>query len=314
MGRLLSRHGLSRRLGLTAATALLAWSAQAQPADAKVSCRLDLSTHVLSVKSSGGLLDEPVLRRQGDRIVVYPELLSGPLSCHGSPTVTNTDTIDLTLKNIGDGEVDLGGGPLAPGATPEPGSVPEIEVIARGTGALFLEGGRRADHFRYSSTAGERGLNLNAGPGDVDADVIAAAEHTELFADGGAGDDLIEVPGHSSVEVIAFGGPGDDTLYARHGSAPNGALLGGGGGDDRIIGGPDGETVSPGPGRDTVKTGAGGDYMGAKPDGAVDRIDCGPGRDQFFRQPFLGGHKAAADRFDHVRSCGRVTRATPGRG
>jgi hypothetical protein len=235
MGRLLSRHGLSRRLGLTAATALLAWSAQAQPADAKVSCRLDLSTHVLSVKSSGGLLDEPVLRRQGDRIVVYPELLSGPLSCHGSPTVTNTDTIDLTLKNIGDGEVDLGGGPLAPGATPEPGSVPEIEVIARGTGALFLEGGRRADHFRYSSTAGERGLNLNAGPGDVDA------------------------------EVIAFGG-------------------------------------------------AGGDYMGAKPDGAVDRIDCGPGRDQFFRQPFLGGHKAAADRFDHVRSCGRVTRATPGRG
>jgi hypothetical protein len=285
-----------------------------QPAAAKVTCRFDLSTHILSVKSSGQLLDEPVLRRAADRIVVFSEFLGPRVPCAGSPTVTNTDRVELTLNNYSDGMLDLGGGPFAPGAAPEPGSNPEIEVAVAGSGGLFLEGGRHADHYRYLSAIGETGVNLNAGPGDRDVDLTMTGEYVELYVDGGMGDDLIDVVGHLNLEVAAFGGPGDDSLFSRHGRGLYGSLLEGGKGDDRIVGGAAGEGIYPGRGRDTVKAGAGGDFINAVPDGAVDRIDCGPGRDDLDREPLSGKSKAVADRFDRVRSCGRVKRPSPKHG
>src|SRR5262245_59280647 len=91
----------------------------APPASAKVTCRLKRSTHVLKVSSTGRAGDRPVLRRAGTRIVVHRRLPGPRIRCPGRPTVTNTDRIRVAIRHSGRATIQLGGGPLAPGATRE---------------------------------------------------------------------------------------------------------------------------------------------------------------------------------------------------
>jgi Ca2+-binding RTX toxin-like protein len=213
----------------------------------------------------------------------------------------------LILRKSSDAEVELGGGPFAPGATSEPDSSSEIEMAVGGTGALFLNGGPNPDRFRYLLDEGASGLNLNAGPGDDDVDLISPGRgFIELYVDGGRGADTIEVVGHPEIEVAAFGGPGNDTLYSRHGEGVEGALLDGGSGNDRIIGGPGDEGVFPGSGRDTVRANAGSDLIFSRRDRRKDRFDCGPGTDYVVSSSPGHRHESPVDPFDSLRSCRRV--------
>jgi RTX calcium-binding nonapeptide repeat (4 copies) len=293
------------RLGWPAAIGV-AFLVSAQEATAKVTCRLDTASHLLSVESTSSFLDEPVLRRAGDRIVVYREYLGPLVPCAGAPTVTNTDRIKLLVRNFGNVEIQLAGGPLAPGASPEPDSSPEIELTVAGTAAVFLDGGPAPERFRFMAADGESGVNLNPSPTDDDVDVsLSSAGFSELYVDGGSGADVFDVLGHPALEVAAFGGPGNDLLDSRRGEGIGGALLEGGKGNDRIFGGPGDEGIYPGRGRDVVKAGAGDDFVFARPDRVADRIDCGAGDDRMIEDT-LGRHRGpVADRNDRLRSCGR---------
>jgi hypothetical protein len=297
-------------LGWTLAIGV-AFLVSAQGAAAKVTCRLDTASHLLSIESTSTFLDEPVLRRAGERIVVYREYLGPLVPCAGAPTVTNTDRIKLLVRNYGNVEIQLGGGPLAPGATPEPDSSPEIEVTVGGTPAVFLDGGPASERFRFMAADGEAGVNLNPGPEDEDVDFsLSPAGFSELYVDGGPGADVLDILGHPSLEVAAFGGPGADLLDSRQGEGIGGALLEGGKGDDRIFGGPGDEGIYPGRGRDLVEAGAGDDFIYAKPDRVADRIDCGPGADRMIEDT-LGRHRGpVGDQNDRLRSCGRARRAS----
>jgi Ca2+-binding RTX toxin-like protein len=287
-----------RKWASLAAALLLLGLLLAQGASAAAKCEYDPSSHLLSVTTSGGNpLEETEVRRVGPNIEVGS--FFGPrANCHGSPTVTNTDRINVVAKGASEVTIDLSGGPFAPGATPDPGPSSEIEIVLSGSGAFFLEGGPRADHFRYATIAGQEGLNLNAGPDDRDLDVILPNPETEIFVDSGSGSDTIDVAGNPKVEVLAFAGAGNDTLIGRRGVGGLGSLLDGGSGRDRIFGGPSFDYVVPGSGSDVVKARGGYDLVVMKADKRKDRIDCGTGRDEV----------AKPDPFDHLRSCERVKR------
>jgi hypothetical protein len=256
---------------------------------ASVKCRYDAATHVLSVTSH----KVAELTRAGDTIEVL-DVSRSPVNCQGSPMVTNTDHINLTAKPFCFFYVDLSQGAFAPGATPEADASPEIEFTLRGDGEFGLGGGPGPDHFRYMTEGGKSGVNLNVGPEDEDADLIVPDPSTELFLDGQAGSDTIEVAGHVAVEVYAQGGGGNDTLIGRRGG--DGAILSGGNGNDRIIGTPVFDLINPGPGADVVKAKGGDDEIDVKPDKSRDQIDCDGGNDAVVKP----------DPFDHLRSCEHV--------
>ncbi|MEI2701345.1 MAG: calcium-binding protein [Baekduia sp.] len=118
----------------------------------------------------------------------------------------------------------------------------------------------------------------------------------------GAGNDLLwgdRSPGPASPDVIR-GGAGDDTMYGGgaddivDGGAGN-DMVQGDNGADRLFGGPGADLLRPAAGRDVVFGGAGPDVVHSEADGAVDVVDCGPGKDV-----------AHVDRIDRVRGCESV--------
>jgi Ca2+-binding RTX toxin-like protein len=271
----------------------------APSASAAIECRFEPTTRLLSVTTTEGGFDEgeAIVRRVGGRIAVVG-FLGSRVSCGGAPTVANTDRIKLLARGITSITVLLDGGPFAPGATPETDPSPEIEFAVGGTGFVELVGGSGADHFRFTTEAGESGLNLDPGPEDRDVDVALPdlGETETLFvANGGPGPDTMDIVNHPAVEVFAAGGPGDDVLIGR-GANAFGAILEGEGGRDRIVGGPGFDLITPGRGADTVLALGGPDTVEMSPDGQRDTIDCGNGRDKAIRP----------DRFDRMRSCERI--------
>jgi Ca2+-binding RTX toxin-like protein len=276
-----------------------------QVASATIKCRYKPAKHFLSVTANDrGLEWEAVVRRVGVKIRVLKEF-GGRVNCHGSPTVTNTDHVRVITRGIlAEATISLAGGPFAPGATPESDLSPEIEFTIGGTGEVDLLGGRKADHFRYMSAAGQTGLNLNPGPGDEDIDLLLAPSQIAFVANGGPGPDTIDARAHPRVFMLAEGGGGNDTLDDR-GSGLGFSLLEGNAGRDRIFGGSGGDLILPGAGADLVDAGSGHDTVFARPDKEKDRIDCGRSHDSLrrFGPPHPG---ATADRFDRLSSCERV--------
>ncbi|HEX6753324.1 MAG TPA: hypothetical protein VF093_07050 [Solirubrobacterales bacterium] len=305
---------MRRSIAILSVSALLALGLGfPQGASATVKCQRNPNTRVLSVTvtRSGPFLEEAVLHRVGTQIRVF-EFLGLRVECRGNPTVTNTDQIKLYVGGLNEVTIGLNGGPLAPGATPEPDGSPEIEITARGSsGTYWLNGGAGADHFRYMSEAGRNGLNLNTGPGDEDLDLLVPPM-AELYVEGRKGPDTIDVAPPVDLAVTAFGEAGDDILIGGPTGEVgefNGALLEGGAGRDRIIGSPLFDLILPGAGADVVRAEGGADAIQMGRDRRRDRIDCGAGRDGVGR---LRRGEAIRDPFDRFRSCERISTAQPG--
>lgn len=149
----------------------------------------------------------------------------------GAATVMTTDTIAVTGSTGAETvTIDLGGGPFAPGLTPEAGDVAEIEftvdLAAGTTDRLNITGSASADSIVF----GTAGANLN---GDRDVDVTLA--NTALFTvNAGAGADTLSGAGAvgtgaAFATALTLNGEGDnDTLLS---GAANDTLNGGEGTD-----------------------------------------------------------------------------------
>lgn len=276
----------------------------AQGASAAVKCDYNSGNHLLSVVVKIRPSQTAEIRRAGDRIEVTRDK-GTRVGCGGSPSVTNTDRIKLVTKNLSAVDISLAGGPLAPGATPEPASSSEIEITINGEGFVSLVGGPGPDHFRYTAIRGQTAVNADPGPEDDDADVILNPSFLSLFFSviGGGGADRVDVPddlvgvlGRVDWQVNAYGGADDDTLIGGPGGIFGGARLDGGPGDDLLLGGAMGDSIYPGPGTDSVKAFGGPDKVIMRPDGRRDRINCGSGLDRV-QDP---------NGFDRLRSCERI--------
>jgi Ca2+-binding RTX toxin-like protein len=244
----------ARRLvaALAAVCALLAAGANAPSAHAAVTCQFS-SGGALTIQSSAAL-DDAWIVRSGDNIVVRKS--QTPVGCAGGQaTVHNTHVISYADDSGGDGvfEIDLRGGPFAPGQTDEPGNTDEIDIQAlMGAGTddrLYMWGGPANDFWRLGHTAMGTGVNLNAGlesqPGEtpnVDVD-LREAEMAVLMS--GPGDD----------HVLANGGP--EFL----GAFPERIDVNGDEGNDVLAGGNGPDNFTDGPGNDQVSGGANNDSI-----------------------------------------------------
>jgi len=297
-------RGVFRPFLAAVAVSLLGLLLFAGGASATVECRFDEATHVLSISTTGkGREFAGKLRRFGDDIRLIG--LFGPqILCGGSPKVTNTDLIEIRTQGLSGVDIELQGGPFAPGATPEADASSEIEFAIAGTddGIVSVRGLKGPDRFRYTTAAGTSGVNLNPGPGDSDVDVVLSDVRKGgpiFIADGGSGNDTIDVVGRPPVLPFIAGGKGNDTLLAR---GALGAIIDGGDGRDLIVGSPGFDLLIPNKGPDKVNASGGPDEIEPTRDGSRDQIDCGGGRDLIGKQ----------DSFDSVRSCERTARG--GRG
>ena len=249
-------------------------------AGAAATCSYDSTTKTVTVGGTpsiflrlsvgGGGAIEP---REGSPQTLVP--------CTGSPTTTNTDTINVTASTgIGiDGPEDF-----TPGATAEPDGANEIEIT------LDTQGGSRvvafadlADATANDWTLGAAAFDWNPGTGTPDADVTFAGDLSALMQTG-AGDD--RATGQGSAPT---GGPylkplsldstlGKDKLTG--GSGPD--LITGWGTGKKILNGMAGDDeVDGGPGpNDVLLGGEGVDKLRAKDGKADKKIDCGGGKDK----------------------------------
>jgi Ca2+-binding RTX toxin-like protein len=230
---------MSKRFAFAAVVACIAVLGIAASAQAST-CSYQNGVVVVNMP---GALDGVSLHRVGTAIY------NGGQWCGG--TVDNTSIItvnDTTPNKNGDDlvDIDLSGGPLAPGSSDETpsGGVSEIEVYLftyQGTNTVALTGGGGADNI-HAGMAPEggvnaRAINLNAGAeqGKVsDADVI--------YQEG----NNLNPP---ATEPILFdGGGGDDTFDASGGAGFNNdtmqpVTLVGGDGNDHLVGGGSGDTL-----------------------------------------------------------------------
>jgi Ca2+-binding RTX toxin-like protein len=246
---------------------------------AAVSCEYSGAARLLTVSSKDSFTK---LIRSGDEIVVDDG--DRRVDCiGGQPTVVGTDLIQIRHEGRRADIADLSGGPFEPGATPEPGSA-EIEIEFVTPTFLDIAGARTADRLTF----GAGGVNLN---GDDDADVTGP--FTTLLIEGRAGNDLIapqsDYSGTAGRRVL-IGGAGRDTLIAT----PDGAVLHGGDGHDKLIGGVRSDNLTGGRGSDRIRGGKGRDLIRAI-DGTRDRVDCGRGLD-----------KAKVDGIERVKGCEKL--------
>lgn len=284
----------------------------APDAEARTSCSYTgAPSNLLTVNTTGEAITE--IRRKGQEIVIR-ESFARPRPCSGGvPTVLNTDTITVVVEAFV--ELRLGGGPFAPGATPEAEGASEIEVelsVREGFGEVV--GTPRDDEFHWGPGGAHAGLNLNArSAGDQDIDVtLTGREHVFLDAKGAAGNDTI-IPAPGAVVPDggdSDGGRGDDLLIAPQngallvGGSGNDVLSGGrssdglygGTGNDRVAGGGGRDRLLGGPGRALLSGGRGRDSIDAR-DSTRDGVRCGPGRDS-----------VRADRRDRLRGCELISR------
>lgn len=226
--------------------------------------------NVLTVTVDGGS-GEGEVKRNGVEITVN-EFLEPPRPCAGgTPTVLNTDTINVVLKgDLVDGvTVKLGAGPLAPGATPESEGTSEIETHINAINAVLaigsIVGTARSDEFHWGpGGSGAPGLNLNPrSAGDRDVDVTVGGGGEFLVAQGRAGNDtIIGAPGTVFPDTVANegifseGGPGNDLLVIPRGTS---GILRGGSGNDVLIGARDADLLGGGAGNDRITGGGGAD-------------------------------------------------------
>lgn len=151
----------------------------------------------------------------------------------GGATVDNTDTIAITTTGVpAEIVIDLTGGPLAPGLTPEAdGSEIEITIdVSSGTPTLRILGSTGVDHI----VAGASGINLNSDETTADADVTITGT-PDLVIEGRDGDDTLSLAGGAGtgttgVRGTLLGQAGNDHLSG----AISGSAFDGGDGTDEI--------------------------------------------------------------------------------
>jgi Ca2+-binding RTX toxin-like protein len=276
--------------------------------------------------------------RKGEEIVVFSNVEREPTACAGgTPTVFNVDRIEYSTTNSSPFFDYIGGGPLAPGATPE-ASGSEIEVLVQEEyepGVLNVSGTRGGDSIVAGQLGPHQvGVNTNAQEDGAaqDADfILSTADPGEAFVRivGKAGNDRVSdlggagFTGPLTTDHVSFaGGEGDDTLVG----GPHRERLRGDAGNDVLLAGAGNDTVTIGAGHDLAKGGKGddridniGDVGGAPLDTGSDRIFAGPGNDvvesvQIPQQ--LGGDfvncgsgrrdDAEVDPGDRTRACEKV--------
>lgn len=242
------------------------------PAAASAGCAYDAATHTLSITERSN----PVIKRSGTSIVLVHE------TCAGQPTVLNTDTIAVTggLRSL---TVDLSGGQLAPGFTPESDGTPEIELIVNSPYGLdlFIYSSAAGSNIRVGGSGADERINLNADEASGDADITftnasswvwflasAGATGNDTFdARGGAGTGaahprwtyVVTGPGNDAVHAGTGGakidaGTGDDTLSAVAGPTE----MYGREGNDTMVGGSGDDRFHSAAGDDTIDGSAGG--------------------------------------------------------
>jgi hypothetical protein len=208
------------RLGVLIAVFVLAFALLAIPAVA-ATCLFAPPTVTVDV----GAGETATIGRSGADIT-----LNGA-PCGGA-TVTTTETIAVTATGVPtEIGIDLTGGPLAPGLTPEAdGSEIEITInMPTGTPTLRIVGSTGVDHI----VAGESGINLNSDETTADVDVTITGAPV-LVIDGGDGDDILSLAGGAGT-----------------GTGRQGSLLGQAG-NDLLLGGVAGSTFDGGLGTDEV--------------------------------------------------------------
>ncbi len=254
--------------------------------------------------------------RSEDGIVVFNNADREPAVCAGAaPTVFNIDRIVYSTASGAPFINYLGDGPLEPGATPEPGA-DEIEVEideTYETKALYVTGTEGDDRIEIGQLGRRRvGVNLNAQADGAhqDADVtLGVSRRDKLIVKVKAkgGDDVLSALGGPaftgvllSVKRLSMnGGPGDDVLSG----GPFRDLLSGDAGNDRMFGGRGRDQISVGPGRDLAKGGRGPDLIvnhssvgGIPDDLAPDRVFGGPGDDRIDVAQQLAGDRVGCGR------------------
>jgi HRDC domain/RTX calcium-binding nonapeptide repeat (4 copies)/RecQ zinc-binding len=192
---------------------------------------------------------------------------SGEIACGGDPTTANVDTV-LVNDNSTSGfdttsEIDLSGGPFAPGAADEPSSTSdEIEF-----------GFTNMEKVNFTGTAGVDGLDFGA-----------AGANVNVGAEGGIFSDVdVTFTGLDTVRVDA-GGSAD--AISGQGAAfidspfPLPLTLVGEAGGDELTGGDADDNIglTTDPGDDTLAGGAGNDLLVANV--GNDDVNGGPGSDR----------------------------------
>lgn len=254
--------------------------------------------------------DNAQVRRDGELVLVGTSAANGPrqfeeIDCGAQPTVTNLDRIAYRGEPVpGNVEhqflLDERGGPLAPGATPEPVD-PEIEVEVilpaqrEARPRVQLLAGDERDGIRLQAVSGVTEVSLEPWPylrgftPDADLSVNAPRRTLELKVHAGGGGDVLDARGldrHRELvrSVLLAGDDGKDALLGTLA----GDVLEGGSGPDRLFGRDGRDFLYPSAGEDSVSGGPGADFIAARLGGA-DKIGCGPGFDE-----------AQADRVDEL--------------
>ena len=270
--------------------------------------------------------------RREDGIVVFNNADREPAVCAGAaPTVFNIDRIVYSTASGAPFINYLGDGPLEPGATPEPGA-DEIEVKINETyepKALNVSGTEGGERIEIGQLGRRRvGVNLNAQADGARQDVdvtLGVSRRDKLIVKVKAkgGDDTLSALGGGaftgvllSVKRLSMnGGPGDDVLTG----GPFRDLLSGDAGNDRMFGGRGRDQISVGPGRDLAMGGKGPDLIvnhssvgGIPDDLAPDRVFGGPGDDRIDVAQELAGDRVGCgrgrddvfrDHGDSIRGC-----------
>jgi hypothetical protein len=272
----MSRRSASALASIGAAIALLFTAGTSIGA---VTCSYSAADHAVAVSATD---DFTRVIRSGDALAFDDG--HQPIACGGGPTVLNTDLVQITHIGESAATVDLHGGPLAPGFTPEPTGISEIELQYLAPTFVDLRGSAGPDSLSFATG----GANVD---GDDDADVTG--QFTVLLMEGGAGNDrMTSQSGYttSAGRRVMLGQGGRDRLVAT----PDGATLHGGNGHDVLLGGRGADNLTGGRGADVIKGGKGNDLVRAI-DNSKDVVDCGPGKD-----------RAKVDGIDRIRNCERL--------
>jgi hypothetical protein len=256
-------------------------------AQAAVTCTLASGT--LNVSITSGSTQASIQRGTGGNsndIIVFDGFFTNPQVCTGSPTISNTDTINISDGVTNQGttvNVGLTNGPFAPGATTEGSGASEIEInfdAGDGTTDNLRVYGETAgpDDYTFGQTGGSTvGGNLN---GDDDVDDITVTNGERLTVQGGNGVDHLSTNGGSGFTgPVPYNSGGSSVLH-----------LEGGSNDDTLTAGPGGWAVdlSAGTGNDILNGGSGNDEIGGG-DPGNDTIDGGGGTGDTVNYQFAPG-------------------------
>ena len=286
-----TKAGIRSRLAFAAAIVLGCACMWPSTSDAFVGCKYSAGELRVFATAED---DNLTISREGEEINLVAEsdeYGDGPsilLACRGGdPSVTNTDHISIE-DSLASVLLDLGPGPLAPGATPEADGTSEIEITAtprEPPAFLLVAGSDGADTINLGRTAsGALGANLNAAAEptpDADLELVGRQFVTVLGrrgADSISGQGGPGFTGPFGAALFMSGDDGNDTLTG----GPRFDFIYDGDGRDRVVGSLGREYVISGEGRDRIATGPGADLVYSRDRGGKpDRVNCGGGPDQF---------------------------------